>query len=119
MHFRVHAACRTATRQRSEVSKEDDRKWEWTSTVNRSCEDSAERELEKASTKRSHSASSEADSTSKAKQEPGRPVLVEPSNAAAKTESAPGPAVPRSSVILQQVASSSAAVQTDNSEDAL
>ena len=56
MHFRVHAACRTASRQRTEVSKEDERQWEWTSTVNRSCEDSAERQLEKAGTKLSLSA---------------------------------------------------------------
>ena len=38
---------------------------------------------------------------------------------AAKTESAAGPVVPRGSVLLQQVASSSTAVQTDNTEDAL
>ena len=57
MHFRVHAACRTAVRQ----SKEDERQWDWTSTVKRSGEDSAEREHEAAGAKRSHSAPAEAD----------------------------------------------------------
>ena len=69
MHFRVLAAFRTATRQRTEVSKEDERQWDWTSTVKRSGEDSAEREQETAGTKRSHSAPTEADSSNRAKQE--------------------------------------------------
>ena len=43
MHFRVHAAYRTATRQCTEVSKEDEHHWDWTSTVKRSGEDSGER----------------------------------------------------------------------------
>ena len=50
MHFRVHAAYRTATRQRTEVSKEDERHLDWTSTVKRSGEDSAEWEQEAAGT---------------------------------------------------------------------
>ena len=44
MHPRVDTACRTATQQRTEVSKEDERQWDWTRTVNRSCEGSVERE---------------------------------------------------------------------------
>ena len=59
MHFGVHAANRTATRHCTEVSMEDERQWEWTSTVKRSCEDSVEREQETAGTKRSHSAPTE------------------------------------------------------------
>ena len=109
MRFRVHAAYRTATRQRTEVSKEDERPWDWTSTVKRSGEDSAEREQEAAGTKRSHSAPTEAGSSYRAKQEPGGP-------AATKTESAAGPVVSRKRApcILQPVASSSAEVQTDS-----
>ena len=71
MHFRVHATYRTATRQRTEVSKEDERQWDWTSTVKRSGEDSAEREQETAGTKRSHPAPTEANSSNRAMQEPG------------------------------------------------
>ena len=85
---------------------------DWTSTVKRSGEDSAEREQEAAGTKRSHSAPTKADSSYRAKQEPGGP-------AATKTEPAAGPVVPRGSVLLQPVAFSSAAVQTAISEDAL
>ena len=81
MHFRVHAY-RTATQHRTEVSKEDERQLDWTSTGERSGEDSAEREQETAGTRRSNSAPTEADS--RAKQEPGGP-------AATKTESAAGP----------------------------
>ena len=118
LHFRVHAACRTESRQRTELSKEDEGQWERVSTVNR-CEDKVKQELEKAGTKCPHSAPTEADGSSKAKQEPSGPVLAASNSAAAKTESAAGPVVPRGSVLLQQVASSSAAVQTDNNEDVL
>ena len=76
MHFRVHVGCRTATRQRTEVPREDERRWDWTSTVKRSDEDSAEKEQEAAATRRSHSAPTEADSSNRAKQEPGGPAAT-------------------------------------------
>ena len=72
MHFRVHAAYRTAARQ----SKEDERQLDWTSTVKRSGEDSAEREQEAAGTKRSRSAPTEVGSSHRAKREPGGPAAT-------------------------------------------
>ena len=75
MHFREHAACRTATRRRTELSKEDEGQWEWVSTVNL-CEDNAKQEPEKAGTKLSHSAPTEADSSNRSKQDQADQTLL-------------------------------------------
>ena len=101
MHFRVHDAYRTATRQCTEVSKEDEHHWDWTSSVKRSGEDSGER--------------------SRRQQAPSAPIQRRRRLIAAtdrsrnqadwqqeKQSQQQAPSMPGGSVLLQRVASSSA-----------
>ena len=96
MHFRVHARLQDSDSAAHKASGNG------SARVSR-YEDKVKQELQKAGTKRSHSAPTEADGSFTAQQEPG----------------GPGSNMPRGSVLLLPVASSSAAVQADNSEDVL